>query len=489
MHPTLRATLVATIVLAGSHVLSAQQPLPAPSASGREFWLVFQKNFRDHVIDERTNEPSPAAPLELELFISSNVSASGHVEIPGLGFRKEFTIAPGAVKWIEIDSAAQLRGSSVIEKLGVHVVADQPVTVYALDRRYQSTETYLAIPVEALGNEYRAMAYRWLQNDLISQMAVVATEDATVVRIVPSVPVTHSDRTPADLATSVEKSAALVKPIEVTLNEGEAFQLIAAYDPKGTSDLTGTLVTSTKPVAVFSGHNCAYVPDVSVKSCNMLAEQMPPTRTWGRTFGVGAIEERSYSVLRVLAREDSTVVTIGGREVAVLDGGEYYENARLTEDALVLTSKPALVAQFSPGFGNGDGAGDPMMIIVPPLEQYDNVYMIATPVRGSWRHYVNIVAKSEHVEALSIDGHAVDQTRFKVLGKTGYSVGRLEISYGTHVVSGRESFGLYQYGIGFEDMAYDAYGNAGGQLYIDLDALEDQTQPDDELPDIGYLTR
>jgi adhesin/invasin len=279
------------------------------------------------------------------------------------------------------------------------------------------------------------------------------------------------------------------EPITVTLNKGDVFQLIPTFNLNGSSDLTGSLVTSTKRVAVFSGHNCAYVPDMSVKACNLLAEQIPPTSSWGRTFALGALEGRSQYVVRVVAREDSTIVTLDGRTVATLSAGEYHTEVNMRANALLLTSRPALVAQYSPGFDNGDDLGDPMMIVVPPVEQFDNVYTIATPVRGPWRHYVNIVVKTDELEELQVDGHPVDQTRFKAVGESGLSVGCIEISYGPHIVTGARPFGLYQYGFGYDEAAYDAYGNSGGQLYIDLDSVKDETATGEEKPDIGSLYR
>ena len=275
--------------------------------------------------------------------------------------------------------------------------------------------------------------------------------------------------------------------LTLTLKRGEVVQLIAAYARRGTADLTGSLVQSNAPIAVFSGHNCAYVPDVNTKACNILTEQIPPMSTWGRTFGVGALEGRSRSTVRVLARHDSTQVTVNGAHVATLRGGEYHEQRHLVGDAIIITSRPSLVAQFSQGFDNGDNVGDPMMLLVPPMEQFDNVYAIATPALGSWRNYVNVIVRRDDVEDLRIDAHPVDQTRFRDLAGSEYVIGRIEISHGTHVVTGSAPFGLYQYGLGYDESAYDAYGNSGGQLYIDLDNLDDGRAPDEEKPDIGSL--
>lgn len=470
------------LVIATTSLVSAQSSgTTVPSGSGRDFWIVFQKNFRDFITDERTRTQSPAAELSLELTLTSGVACEGYVEVDGLEFRKDFRLAPGAATTIEVPNTAQVRGSYGVDRRAVHVVADQPVTVYGLNHRYQTSETFAAIPTSALGNEYRVVGYRWLQNDLVSQMAVVATDDSTVVTVTPTAAVIMVLPTPAPARTS-----AIGKPITVMLARGDVFPLIASYDPKLTSDLTGTLVRSSKPVAVFSGHNCAYVPNMSVKACNVLVEQMPPTSSWGHMFGIGALKGRTRSVVRVIANQDSTVVSINDREVATLKAGEFHEDANVLADALILTSRPALVAQFSQGF-EYDNVGDPMMLIVPPIEQFDNVYTIATPVRGSWHHYINVIAKNDAIDGLRIDGHPFDQTLFRELGKSGYSVGRIPISFGSHMVTGNSAFGLYQYGLGFDEAAYDAYGNNGGQLYIDLANPEETGKPNAEKPDIGIL--
>ena len=47
-------------------------------------------------------------------------------------------------------------------------------------------------------------------------------------------------------------------------------------------DLTSVVVNSTKPVAVFSGHSCANVPQ-RVGYCDCMFEQIPPVSELGLT--------------------------------------------------------------------------------------------------------------------------------------------------------------------------------------------------------------
>jgi hypothetical protein len=448
-----RLLLLCGILLLVAGAARAQDPadtlFEGHTTEGREFWVVFQKNFRDYVTDEQTSGRRPAEPLQLELFITSSVAARGTVEIRGLRFRRPFVVQPGKVVNLAIDTAAQLRSSEKIEDLAVHIVSDQPIAVYGLNRRYQTTDTYLAYPVNVLGTAYRAVGYGWLENDLLSQVAIIGTQDETRVRITPTV------------KTQKGKPAGI--PFEIKLNTGDVYQIIPAYNPANPSDLTGTLIESDAPVAVFSGHNCSYVPDRSTKACNLLVEQLPPLNSWGTQFFVGTLAGRSSSALRVLARDDNTLVFENNRLVDTLNAGEYYDNRNQTQHTMVKSDKPVLVTQYSKGFDNGDNVGDPMMIVVAPTEQFLDAYRFATPVRGSWHHYINVIAPTAIIPRLSLDEKPINPTLFKQFGLSLYSIAQIEVDYGTHIISGPEPFGLYSYGFGFDDAAYDAYGNGGGQ--------------------------
>ncbi|HVZ40855.1 MAG TPA: IgGFc-binding protein [Candidatus Kapabacteria bacterium] len=466
-----RVCLPLVLLVAAVCICSAQD-LPRPTllarhsdftTEGTEFWVVFQKNFRDYTTDERTLAQKPADALQLELFITSSENVTGYVDIHGLGFHQPFTVAAGKVISIPIDTAAQVRSSEKIEDLAVHIVADHPIAVYGLNRRYQTTDTYLAHPVNVLGTSYRAMCYAWLQNDLLAQVAIIGTQDNTHVKITPS--------------CRTQKGKPGKQPFEVVLNRGDVYQVIPKYDPSTKSDLTGSLIESDKPVSVFSGHNCAYVPDPRVKACNLLVEQLPSIKAWGRQFFVGTLAGRSSSVIRVLANEDSTHVFENNHLVATLGAGEFYENKNQSQHTMVTSDRPVLVAQYSKGFDNGDDVGDPMMIVVAPTEQFLPGYRIATPVRGSWHHYMNLIVPTRSIETMRLDEQPIDRRQFRTFGLSLYSIAQIEVAYGTHVITGDEPFGLYSYGFGYDDAAYDAYGNGGGQSMDQVVQLPDTIPP------------
>ncbi len=432
------------------------------NSEGTEFWICFQRNYRDFDVDRDNNPIKRTDELELNLFLTAKQNALVAIEIDGIAFKREVNVRAGTVVNVAIDSAAQLRGSDEIERLGVHITSDVPIAVYGLNRRFQTTDTYLALPVNVLGTEYMAMCYDKLSSELISQVALIATEDNTVVTITPT--------------TATGGGHPEGEPYKVLLQEGDVYQFNAAYDRRSRADLTGTLIQADKKIAVFSGHNCAHVP-AGTRACNLLVEQLPPMHSWGRHFFLGTLANRSTSTWRVLASEPNTTVFEDQKKIAVLNAGEFYEKRNFSENTQIKADKPVMVAEFAQGFQNGDSIGDPMMIIVSPSQQFRDSYLIATPVDGSWQHYLNIVMPGEGTSSLRINGRKIPQREFQRFGRSSYFIGQFQIPLGTHLIEADLPFGLYSYGFGLQRDAWDAYGNMGGQNFGVVENLPDSLAP------------
>jgi hypothetical protein len=420
---------------------------------GTEFWLCFEKNFRE------PKGPANADSLFLELFISSNQDASVSIDIEGIGFNINRSVPKGQIVNVKIPVEAQILSEEIIEKLAVHVKADKPISVYGLNRRRQTTDTYLGLPKEVLGNEYRTMCYT-LSETLMSQFAIVGVDDSTEVEITNSV---NSTKHPAKI------------PYKVRLNKGEVYQVIANYEPRSTCDLTGSLIKANKNISVFSGHQCAYVTP-RIIACNHLVEQMPPISSWGKQFYIGMLKARSMYTYRVLANENDTKIFEDNKLVRTLAAGEFYES-NSAKNVQISATKPVLVAQYSQGFRNGDSIGDPMMIMVSPTKQFLKYYRFATPVSGKWRHYVNVVIPTKAISTLRLDGDKIDSSRFAPLGLSIYSIAYIEVKYGSHVLEGDLPFGMYSYGFGFDSDGFDAYGTMGGQSFVEYETAKDTLAP------------
>ncbi len=426
------------------------------SPKGTEFWLCFIRNYKI--------EPGKKSNiLNLELFISGDKDANVEIEITSINFKKKLFVNAGTIESVKVPPLAEIRSSEIVEEdRAVHIKSDTPIQVYGLSTRYQTTDTYLALPTEVLGKDYRVMCYGY-GLELMAQFAVVATEDNTVVTIVPEV-----------------ETSAGVKPGEimrVVLNKGDVYQVAAKQDHLSSRkcDFTGTKISATKNISVFSGHQCAYVPE-NIKACNHLVEQVPPISTWGKHFYVGKLKGRSEYRYRVMADQNNTKIYENSKLISQLNAGEFIERASKS-NVLLTSNKQVLVSQYSLGYNNGDSLGDPMMILISPTQQFLKKYRLATPVNGEWNHYINVVVPTQAISSLLLNGFPVDSTKFEVVGISRYSIASIEVPFGTHTISASEPFGLYSYGFGHNYHAFDAYGTMGGQSFTEYIPIADTVAP------------
>lgn len=430
------------------------------NGEGCEFYICFMINF----VEYSPNQPSH--PLQLQLFLTSDFDTKVKIEFKKGGYAEEITIKAGQIVSVQLDKFAQ---ATIFEMAdvdqAVHIVSEKPIAVYGLNRRRQTTDTFLAFPVEVLGDEYMIMSFFSFFNETQSTCAIVATEDNTLVEITPSV------------QTSQGRPAG--NPFSVTLNKGNVYQIAGKYGSDNRrGDLTGTHIKANKKIAVFGGHQCAHIPTSAVSACNVLVEQLPPINTWGKHFYIGAFKSRTYYTYRVLASEDSTKVFEDTSLVRILNRGEYYQRD-VRKSIQITADKPVLVAQYSQGSGNGDNVGDPMMLLISPTQQYLKKYRFTTPINGDWLHFINVFVPTKAISTFRLNGKPVEASAFERFGTSKYSIASIRLQYSSHTVECSQPFGLYSYGFGIQtgNDAYDAYGTMGGQSFMELEAVPDIIPP------------
>lgn len=434
---------------------------------GRDFWVCFPQNAK---LGE--------AKINLKLFITGDRDTRGTVSVPGIGFKRDFTFTASQIISVDLDSNVQLSSIEEKLKLGVHIETDHDVAVFGLSNRKASTDSYLALPTNVLGTTYRAIGYHPPLTDpsFATQFNIVATEDHTNVVI--------------SLTGDTKGGRRAGETFAVELNQGDVYTVHGGNMPGRRGDLTGSLVTSNKPVAFFVGHSCAQVPQ-DVTFCDQLLEQSPPIPSWGRQFFIGRFESKLYYAIRVVASEENTHVFLNNKLVARLNAGDYYENNDLTGNSFVTTSKPVLVAQYATGADRDsiNKIGDPFMMLITPTEQFLKYYRFATPIKGNWHHYVNLVVPFEGISSLRLDGMPVPLQYFRTIGISRFAIAQFELGFGSHSVSCDMPFGLYSYGFGVGADNYDSYGNDGGQLVEAVPIIPDTLRPTVELvSDDGTLS-
>ena len=429
--------------------LSADLRAQAPDYKGTDFLVAFPQNL--------------AAPLQptLTLFVGNDSATDVKFEVSGPGLTTtQFTVLASSVHaGVLIPASQQVTAMNAISSKGIRVRSLDPPTaeiaVYGLSRKPSFADAYVGLPLDVLGTEYRVVSWPGPG----AQATVVGMENGTSVTIT----------TPVD---TTGFSAGV--PRTIPLNRLETFLLQGG-------DLTGTRVTSDKPVAVFGGNQQAAVPGGT--SFDYMVEQMPPVPTWGREFVVAPIAPRAAGdIVRVLAHEGETEISLNGILLTTLDAGSFVEfTVPSTAGSWITTSKPVLVAHYNKGQGQGDSVStDPFMMLGVPVDQFTNRYLIrtpGTPFTTAMSNRLSIVVKDGDEVGLLLDGAMLPTgTVWTSVSNSGYSYTRVTVVPGIHRIDHQEPtvrFGAWVYGHALAE----GYGYVAGQL------IADQTPPALSVPD------
>ena len=385
-----------------------------------------------------------------------------------------------------------------------------------------SNDASLLIPSNTYGTEYFVVSRFELQGvgavsgQLIpyrGEVSVVAASSATNVTIVPTCTTQAGTNMPT-MAAGQSYTFAL-----------EPYQVLNIKTNQDGGDLTGTLVTADKPIAVFSGHEAA----LSSTTCcaDHLEHQMFPVSTWGDRYVATKSKARQNELdyWRFIAAQDGTTISF---EPAVassrqLRRGEWFEIST-AQDFVVTADKPISVAQtlassgevITPGawtdctftnvcapgyactmidaftgeaicippactvgasgcpsghvcsaFEDGSqyctAVGDPTLIMLPPVKQWRKDYVFLSPNKYA-QDYINIIAQAD--ASVTLDDVVVPPGNFSAISGSIYKVARVAVADGVHRVTATQPVSVIAYG-------YDrdvSYGYAAGLNLVEEDA-------------------
>jgi hypothetical protein len=429
------------------------------STVGKEFWVGFMDN----------NRVIPNAYDQAVIVISANENATGVIEY--LGNTVNFSITQGQqfTHTVPSESIDLLhRNSGLISDKGIYILSDGKISVYAFNERFRSADGTVVLPLGALGKDYfitshyetltAPVNYDGNINDE-SQLLIVATEDNTRIEITTSV-------------NSISGNQADI-PATITLNRGQSYQVKAKADLTGSRvRVVGDNANECKRIAVFGGNKWTSVGNCGAAN-DHLFQQAYPVNTWGTQFVHVALSGRtSGELVKVLAAENGTAVTVGGVNRGTIDAGEFLSlEFAINETAKINTSKRASVTVFAKSQECNEIStsnyqnGDPFMITYSPVEQLlKDIRFNALNLESIVAHYVNIVVKSGTESLTLLDGLNQGINFNSVPGDPSYSYARLSISQGVHQLSNREGFTAYVYGFGF----LESYGFAVGAALDNL---------------------
>ena len=180
----------------------------------------------------------------------------------------------------------------------------------------------------------------------------------------------------------------------ISLNKMETYLYTDQYN------LNGVRVVSNKALSFFSGHRWTSIPG-STASCGHVNEQLPSTDLWGTKFlsaslsnnnnadiyGIHSLLQSALTVtfnctsLVQTSSESTTILTL------TLSSQNAFRNVTTPLNyslvCAIESSSPVLVVQFASVQNAYTMNEDPFIMMVPPIEQYGNHYVIHVPTNTS----------------------------------------------------------------------------------------------------------
>lgn len=274
-----------------------------------------------------------------------------------------------------------------------HLKADAPVAAYAIFPYGGASSFYpaatLLLPVSSWDKSYIAVSTGKFGDTQASNLdrrtlQIVANEDDTEVSMRPVVDISEGEGVPAGITGEVSTWK---------LTKGQVLQIT---QPRST---TGSPIAATKPVGVFGGSPCSFIP-ATAPYCDLTQQQIAPFSQWGTEYALVPFRPRVEAVTGT-AREtvpwsfvgavDGTVLTYEpSKPPGAPDSLDAGQAVSFMTDALVTVKSQdkkhpfhAAVhmtgARFGGGApGGGTTGGDPEFVNIAPSDQFLDRYVFFT---------------------------------------------------------------------------------------------------------------
>lgn len=415
-------------------------------------------------------------PKPFRLCITSRQAGAVTVEYGPRGSRtsESYDVAAQSTTIIPIPtSAAKSTTEGGVEATGITVMATSPITVITQVNYENNRNAILHYPVATWGRGYHTFNYKQDRYGpegnayyRPGQIVVVASQDSTLVTFTSPVAI----RAKGLLNDTVTAK----KPVTMMLMAHETLTLLSKinvydYSWLGT-DLTGTQIVSTKPVAVLAGHTksqVGYYSDVlpyagifkEVSSfirtgfCqSMLPDDFADTAfvTVPLIYNGGRFEtpdtddhEPLGDMIRVLALQNNTIVRrtkadgTGLLSVDTLNAGQVYDEWAADSAYRWITSKPCHVMQYGKSWFSFVQSTErmfmPTMMVIPGLSRWVHDGAFAAPVGID--NFLSVVVRTADTAAIQFNNRVLaDSVDFTPIMGTDLSCVSMPIDTGSYTV-------------------------------------------------------
>lgn len=292
--------------------------------------------------------------------------------------------------------------ASGINKFGILITSTNPITSYWEVSRQNNKDIWALKGQNALGTDFYAPFQTHGVNngvtvDTPSAIDVVATEDNTVVTFQLPAGIQASYGNPM---TGVPAGGTVVK----TLNRGETFSLFPLNKSRLTTDkISGTRVSSTKPIAVTIKDDSFY--HTSGGCYDLAGDQMVPTSIAGKEYAIIRTFLSNHDHIYILGTQNATNVTVyntaGGVVASTTVNAQqqlYYQIPTTETYYRVVTDKPVYVWHIG-GFGCEQGGA-----ILPPIDICTGSTQVAFARTSTENFYIIMMVRKGAETGFLFDG-------------------------------------------------------------------------------------
>ena len=344
--------------------------------------------------------------------------------------------------------AVEMNNEDLNQYKAIHVRTEngKKVTIQGFNDNVQTSDGFIALPCDAMRNnvfthyEYFVLAADQKQSKddppKKSFVLIIPCHDDTDITVEPSQLITFSGL--GRYLPSGHHQMGQGAHTSTTTITANAGQTLLITHP---NDLSGSIVQSSNPIVLLSGHECGEVPH-NTTECGYMIEQMPPGITLGKTFllvplagrdtgdlfRVGTLTDNVHVRVTCVTPSNNLPVNLPLERGGIINRGGYitFMTPGNTDDQLnwrpsyccLDATEPVIVAQYSTGYSDSNSRviGDPFMIIVPPQTQYLNNYTMTslTGVSGPFpTQYISL-----SIAAQFFNNSMTDREKIKLNEKT-----------------------------------------------------------------------
>jgi hypothetical protein len=312
------------------------------------------------------------------------------IESKKMNYIKEVVLIPNQVNKIKIpNEVALVKQRDKLEKPSVEDIyegkaiiiksGNSPVNLTGIVCFSNSLETFSVMPIHKLGFEYTVSTWNKIpyeiSNDLVEKTAytaIVAAYDNTEVEFM--LGGNPNTKTPGGLEPE--------NKVKKTLNKADVFLIPAVGN---NSDLSGSQISSDKPVAVFSGNYSAIIGE-DKKYSNHIIEQCIPEYMWSKYYLLPVTNSPISSIkqyYRVFPARDSTTIHYGDKSKTINKANGLEGEGWMTIEAMypgnIYSDKPINVVYYNYFQDREYNVNSPYQMNIIPINSNQNGFLIVYP--------------------------------------------------------------------------------------------------------------